>query len=100
MSEATDTTPVQNIGQNARSGIDHEPLTPREPSTLAGHPTNRRMPDAEDVDLGRDQDATDDDGPEVLRGQALDDALEAADLSKSGTADEKRARLAEHQAGQ
>lgn len=32
-----------------------------------------------------------------LKGQALDDALDAADLPKSGTADEKRARLAEHQ---
>ena len=31
-----------------------------------------------------------------LKGQALDDALEAAGLPKSGTADEKRARLAEH----
>lgn len=32
-----------------------------------------------------------------LKGAALDDALEAAGLPKSGTADEKRARLAEHQ---
>lgn len=31
-----------------------------------------------------------------LKGAALDDALEEAGLSKSGTADEKRARLAEH----
>lgn len=37
-------------------------------------------------------------GDGVLRGAALDEALEAAGLSKSGTADEKRARLAEHQA--
>ena len=33
-----------------------------------------------------------------LRGQALDDALEAAGLSKSGTVAEKRARLAEYEA--
>lgn len=33
--------------------------------------------------------------PEELKGQALDDALEAAGLPKTGTADEKRARLAE-----
>ena len=33
-----------------------------------------------------------------LKGAALDDALDAAGLPKSGTADEKRARLAEHQA--
>jgi hypothetical protein len=35
------------------------------------------------------------DEPEELKGQALDDALEAAGLSKSGTADEKRQRLAD-----
>ena len=35
---------------------------------------------------------------EELRGKALDEALEDAGLSKSGTADEKRARLAEHEA--
>lgn len=33
-----------------------------------------------------------------LKGEALDEALEEAGLSKSGTADEKRARLAEHMA--
>lgn len=33
-----------------------------------------------------------------LKGQALDDALEAAGLSKSGKVEEKQARLAEHQA--
>lgn len=38
--------------------------------------------------------ASGDDG--VLRGAALDQALEDAGLPKSGTADEKRARLAEH----
>lgn len=36
---------------------------------------------------------------EELKGAALDEALEAAGLPKTGTADEKRARLAEHQAG-
>jgi hypothetical protein len=35
---------------------------------------------------------------EALKGKALDEALEAAGLSKAGTADEKRARLAEHEA--
>ena len=34
-----------------------------------------------------------------LKGQALDEALDAAGLTKSGTADEKRARLAEYEAG-
>lgn len=36
------------------------------------------------------------DGGEPLKGQALDDALDAAGLSKAGTVDEKRARLAAH----
>ncbi len=31
-----------------------------------------------------------------LKGQALDNALDEADLPKTGTADEKRARLREH----
>jgi hypothetical protein len=35
---------------------------------------------------------------EELRGKALDEALEQAGLSKSGTVDEKRQRLAESQA--
>lgn len=35
---------------------------------------------------------------EELRGKALDEALEGAGLSKSGTADEKRDRLADHEA--
>lgn len=34
---------------------------------------------------------------EELKGAALDEALDAAGLPKSGSADEKRARLAEHQ---
>jgi hypothetical protein len=35
---------------------------------------------------------------EELKGKALDEALEDAGLSKSGSVDEKRARLAEHEA--
>lgn len=31
-----------------------------------------------------------------LKGKALDEALDAAGLAKTGSADEKRARLAEH----
>lgn len=38
------------------------------------------------------------DGPVVLKGEQLEAALEAAGLSKAGTADEKRARLAEAEA--
>lgn len=36
---------------------------------------------------------------EELRGAALNESLETAGLSKSGTVNEKRARLAEHEAG-
>lgn len=39
---------------------------------------------------------SEDDGK--LKGQALDDALKSADLPLTGSADEKRARLAEHDA--
>lgn len=35
---------------------------------------------------------------EELKGKALDEALESAGLSKAGTADEKRTRLAEYEA--
>lgn len=38
------------------------------------------------------------DGDEVLKGKALDAALTDAGLSTAGTADERRARLAHHQA--
>lgn len=38
-----------------------------------------------------------DEGPTVLKGAELEAALDEAGLSKAGTADEKRARLAEHQ---
>jgi hypothetical protein len=38
--------------------------------------------------------------PELLKGAALDVALEDAGLPKTGSADEKRARLAEHTASQ
>ena len=37
---------------------------------------------------------------EELKGKALDKALDDAGLSKSGTADERRARLAEYEAAQ
>ena len=45
---------------------------------------------------GWQEQATDNSG-EILRGADLDAALEAADLPKTGTAEEKRARLAEQQ---
>lgn len=93
------TAPVPNIGRTAVSGIDGEPLPAREPSTLAGHPAYReqREGDAPDGYLDPDEKVAgqDADEDEVLRGEALDAALEDAGLSKSGTADEKRARLAE-----
>lgn len=79
-------TPVQNVREGAVSGIDHEPLTRAEPSLLAGHPDYRGS------------DAGEQDGEEELKGQALDDALEERGLVKTGTADEKRARVAEYDA--
>lgn len=111
-SDTTESTPVPNVGPRAKSGIDHEPLTAREPSTLAGHPAYReqREGDAPDGyldpadepkgagDAGGDSDDGSDD--DMLRGEALDAALEERGLSKSGTADEKRARVAEHDAAQ
>lgn len=39
-------------------------------------------------------------GQAVLRGEALDDALKAEGLPATGSADEKRQRLAEHHAAQ
>ncbi len=57
--------------------------------------TGRPLPPKPHLDPS---DAADADG-EVLRGQALTDALHDAGLSTSGTADEKRLRLAEFNAG-
>lgn len=58
-------------------------LDPNAPDTGAVYETERIL--SEDEALG-------------LKGKALDEALDAAGLSKAGTADEKRARLAEHEA--
>lgn len=51
------------------------------------------------VDVVLEADLPAEPDPADLKGQALDDALETAGLPKSGTADEKRARLAEHAEG-
>lgn len=51
--------------------------------------------DGEDED---EEEGGDGSAPVELRGAALDEALVAADLSKSGTVAEKQARLAEHAA--
>lgn len=53
-----------------------------------------RRPDWEEYVAPESADTPD----EELKGAALDQALEDAGLPKSGSADEKRARLAEHQA--
>ncbi len=47
---------------------------------------------------GDEAEGSNDEDGEVLKGAALDEALTAAGLSKSGTADEKRQRLAERDA--
>lgn len=44
-----------------------------------------------------DDDSTDAPDAAELKGKALDEALDAAGLAKTGTADEKRQRLADHQ---
>lgn len=92
MSDDARNTPVPNISQTAVSGIDAEPLTPArvERSHLAGHPENRPS-EPENT------------GEEVLRGDALDEAVRAANEDGAGiksslTADEKRAALAEYEA--
>lgn len=52
------------------------------------------------ADASTQPDEAPDADPAELKGAALDEALEAAGLPKSGTADEKRARLAEHLAAE
>lgn len=77
---ATDHTPMEalNAGfQPASSNVDAS------------------RPDLYGDDLDDDDDA---DGDVVLKGKALDEALEERGLSKSGTADEKRARVEEYDA--
>lgn len=79
-------------GQIAEDAVpdveDHGPLGLSDPGSA-----DQGVEDAQEV---AEQEAADD--STQLKGQALDDALEQAGLSKSGTADEKRARLAERQA--
>lgn len=113
--DATD-TPVPNIGARAVSGIDQEPLTPREEerSTLAGsyRDDDDQQPAGTADEVLRDRDPESavggpqegtangsggaDGDEDVLRGEALDAALEERGLPKTGSADEKRARVAEH----
>lgn len=103
MTDESKNTPVMNITEGAVSGLDHEPLTPRRgTSTLAGHPDYRPespTPNSGSEGVGDPAPSGSDDDGEVLRGEALDKALEDAGLSKSGTADEKRERLRQHQEG-
>lgn len=72
-----------------------------QPENPGVSPTSSKV-DAQRMDLYKD-DGDDNSGgstdAEELKGQALDDALEARGLSKSGTADEKRQRVADHDAG-
>lgn len=56
------------------------------------------LPDSDKVDDELEKNLEQvDQTTEPLKGKALDDALTAAKLPKTGNADEKRARLAEHQ---
>ena len=86
------------------NGLPHR--LPNDPSVIAAHvargfeltdlPGDLNSDDEEFVvALGARRAAKD---AEELRGKELDAALEAADLSKSGTVKDKQQRLAEHQA--
>lgn len=67
-----------------------------DPSADRANLANRPQGITDSPQAGTWQDQTDSGG---LKGQALDDALDAAGLTKTGTADEKRQRLADYQAG-
>lgn len=68
-----------------------EDLENADPDADEGNPANENTVMPENTDTAV-VDA------ETLKGEALQEALRAADLPLTGTADEKRARLAEHQA--
>lgn len=116
-SDDASSTPVPNVGSAAVSGIDREKLQPRERSTLAGsyREEDDQQPagSAEDALTGMEStqggnggeagtsngsDGADGGDGELLRGEALEDALEERGLPKTGSADEKRRRVAEYDA--
>jgi hypothetical protein len=65
-------------------------LPPADPAQPGAPTSGEGAPAGQGAGQGEQQ-------PEELRGEALDQALEDAGLPKSGTADEKRARLAQRQ---
>lgn len=67
---------------------------PLGPTRANGRPLLRRTSVNQEAALRAAAEA-----PSELKGEALDIALEEAGLSKSGSADEKRKRLADYQAG-
>lgn len=81
--------PVTDYGMQMMVGVPTDPADGRATGSLDTKEMNRHMASAysDDVDAAE------------LKGKALDEALEEAGLPKSGTADEKRERLAAHQAG-
>ncbi len=95
-----DTTGTSGRVTDATDVLTEEVLeaTKEEGSTVideTGHVVLDDSDEAKDAD-GDDADDAEDEGE--LKGAALDKALEDADLPKTGTADEKRARLAEAKA--
>lgn len=81
----------------AEAAVDPEREQERQAQELRDR---RDRLEAEKAQLDAQLDALPSDDPSRLKGQALDRALDEAGLSKDGSADEKRARLADHLASQ
>jgi len=84
-------------------GVEHAGVVPasaaveqQDDVAAAGIEQQQRDQGAGDTEQGEDAEQADD----VLRGEALEKALKDRGLSTSGTADEKRARVAAHDAAQ
>ena len=70
---------------------EYEPVEGAKPEKEGAKPEKEDAPETEQDAPEKEQDAT----SPVLKGAALDAALKEAGLSLEGTADEKRARLAD-----
>ena len=70
---------------------EYEPVGGAKPEKEGAKPEKEDAPETEQDAPEKEQDAT----SPVLKGAALDAALKEAGLSLEGTADEKRARLAD-----
>jgi len=96
--------PPEDKGFERVVGIEREPgdtrATAHKPmDELENSPTSSKR-DAQRMDLYRDDGADEEEPEDVsdLKGKALDRALERRGLPKSGSAEEKRDRIREHDA--